>query len=213
VNSFSNGTRLMKHLDIVRKLNLLYVSYDRVRAKQYPEISDRVLRDARHIRETLRTPIVIVATVTPEDSYEDFTPLLRYIEELGMKLVLQPVRVGWCVNDFSWFNEILKNTVADFGGKMLFNTRSSYSRDDIRRCRPKLVLYINSDGTVAYPCERFMSQTSGNLLTDDARMLWRRGLELHGEYPNERCENCGMTCWWDGMDNFKAPWRLDFLRF
>ena len=209
IDSFTNGITLMENLEIIKKLDILYISYDSARKKQYGSIMDKVLKDAQFIKQNYNKRIMFDSTLTKDDTFEELKPFLDYVVRNKFTVFLQPLREDSGLLDFSWFNNFMRKVKKEYENNILYNKFiKEYSLTDTKLCVPKIMLFIDSKGNLAYPCQKFISCKIGNLLENDIDLLWEEGKKKYGKFPNEKCSHCGFICWWEISYNFKNPLRL-----
>lgn len=209
----TNGTLLMKHLDVVELLDVINISYDCTRERQYPEKMKQVLVDALWIKKHMNKSIMFFVTVTEQDDFLKMRPLLDFMQEYGFYAFFQPVRNDSLVHDLRWFNGLMVEIKSRYKELFLFNQISFYRPFDYKLCLPELSMSVTYRGELIYPCQMFRNRVVGSLLQDEVKDLWARGKSLYGEFPCRECEQCGYLCMWDIGNNFRQPWKVGFFGY
>ncbi len=211
---FTNGTTLLKNIDIIRKLDTLYISYDLSRKKQYPKLMEKLLKDVKKIKEKTNVKIMFDTTLNEEDKFSDFEPFLSFVEKNNCIVMLQPVRDDWDVKDFKWFNTFMEKARKKYSRKLFYNQNiKRYNHENIKFCLPKLMLFIDSMGNLIYPCEKFMNHKIGSLVNNSVQKLWEKGIKKYGVFPCKRCGLCGCTGYWEVSYNFRHPFKSNLFIF
>jgi MoaA/NifB/PqqE/SkfB family radical SAM enzyme len=173
-----------------------------------------LLQDVEALKKRFRKQIVFVTTLTSDDKFEDLIGFLDYISANSFTVLLQPVRTNWDVGDFGYFNDIMDKVRKKYGDKILYNKNiSKYSHKMIGECVPKLMTFVDSNGNLVYPCEKFVHCKAGSLLEHDMNELWRLGSKKYANFPDKRCGKCGCTGMWEVSLNFRSPFKINFFNF
>jgi len=76
-------------------------------------------------------------------------------------------------------------------------------------CIPRARLYVDVDGNLVYPCERFAFRKIGNLIRDDdIGTMWTKAEERYGRFPSTPCGSCGFTCYFETTVPLREPLQL-----
>lgn len=206
LGAFTNGTTLLKNQELIKKLDVLYISYDLSRKEQYPKIIGKLLEDVKKIKEKANIIIMFDVTLKKGDLLRDFESFLDFVEKNNFLVMLQPARDNWDVRDFRWFNEFIGKAMKKYPKKIFYNQQiCNYNHENTNLCIPKLILFIDSMGNLIYPCEKFMNNKIGSLVNNSIRELWKKGIKKYGMFPCVKCGLCGCTGYWDASYNFKHP--------
>lgn len=209
----TNGTLLVKNIKSVELLDVINISYDPTRQRQYSEQMNKMLEDALWIRKKLKKSIMFFITLCEEDQFSDLTDLLNFMQNHKFCAFFQPVRTKSMIHDLKWFNEIMKSIKDEYPKIFYFNQIKNYVPLDYNRCLPQLSLSVTYEGNLVYPCQMFRTRIAGSLLESDVAELWKKGKEKYGTFPNKECENCGYLCMWDIGNNFRYPWKVNFFNY
>ena len=193
----TNGVLLAKHPGryqlLLQNIDVITVSLDQTRLKQYPTEMRQVLAFLPRLAEICKSHRITLTcnyTATWEE-LEQPQQVEQAVENLGShfaSIYITPVREAGKTPLPLLRNALGLNRRYSFGSHkgFLYPEREhvAWYRD---HCDPKLKLKIDADGGLVYPCENH-SYSAGSLETHTIRELWSKELI---QYPNESCMGCG----------------------
>ncbi len=213
LETVTNGTLLKKNLDTTLSFDVINISYDLTRRREYGPAMKKVLRNAEELKQKHNQSFMFIATVAKDDPFEEMRPFLSYLRKNDFLCTFQPVRENGKVSDLEWFNEFMARISKEFKGVRLFNQPGRYTASGFATCLPKIAMSVTWKGDLLYPCQYFRNRVAGSLLKDSVETLWEKGKKEYGQFPSRECEKCGFLCMMDLGYNIRHPWHVDFFRY
>lgn len=197
VSIITNGLALSKqpekYLELLRHLDVVTLSLDETRFKEYPEEMERllnVLPTLKRICEESQTGLTSNYTATWEELARPETiekAIAGYQKYIPYYYVMPVRKIGKVPLDLLKNSQVLnrKYSLGYYAGPEYPEQENvAWYR---KHCHPKLKIKVNAQGEIIYPCENF-SSTIGSLLEKRIRELWTKDLE---SFPNKSCLGCG----------------------
>lgn len=212
----TNGMFLLKKREILRFIDRLGISYDFTRAREYPKQMEKVLADLVQLRkEHALPPVHFTMTVLRDEDQSPFAAFAEYCKEHNFRIWLQPERVHGDFTEWKWFRDLMQTLAKQHSADLFLSdlsvVESFVESEDKRRCLPELRMHIKEDGQLAYPCHRLEHLAPGGSALESTPMeLWRAAEQANGRFPNEKCQGCGFTCYFETAGLYRHP--LSFAR-
>jgi MoaA/NifB/PqqE/SkfB family radical SAM enzyme len=218
----TNGLLLKLKKEALLLVDVLSISFDAMRLKQYPKRLTKLLEEISILKVEmgeLLPKIVISWTTGPNDDFEkDVKPLLDYAKEHDFVVKFLPLKVNQKAN-WEQQKKIVLKAIEYVGpngvSNQLDHTLQLSTDFGMKNC---LVQgnqhYIDFEGQFLYPCDEYAHHQVGSIYTHDIDTLFRKGIEKYGVYPRNEsiCTYCPSGCHSDNSYIFKFPERqLEWL--
>jgi MoaA/NifB/PqqE/SkfB family radical SAM enzyme len=218
----TNGLYLSQRKEALPLIDCLSVSFDCTRAKQYPAIMARLLRDLADLKNEIGHDLpqtVLAWTTSPDDDFEQAVkPLLDYAVQHEFLVKFLPVKIDQRVDWDSHRKIVLK--ALEYAGQanitnQLFHTQALNPASVLDNCLQGIQYYIDFEGYFMYPCDEYPHQKTGSIFEYSTDQLMQHGLDRFGVYPQTTavCAHCPSGCHSDNSYIFRYPQRqLLYLR-
>lgn len=207
----TNGLFLEKKRECLKFVDRLGISYDLTRAREYPEEMTSMKESLSRLHSARALPPThFTMTLLKGENLDELTSFCEFCKKYNFRIWAQPERDHGDFSDWPWFLATLEELRRRFGDKLILNDSEfvqSYTRTNpSHSCLPELRLQVKDDGKLSYPCNKLENLYDGGSLLDATPMeRWEQAKEKFGSFPNEKCGNCGFTCYFETAGLYHRP--------
>lgn len=209
VRCITNGTRLIRHLESVRRLSLLVVSYDQKRCAEYPdEIAD--MRDQlQRVRQTCPNLTILINFVLCADDDPDWVAdQFERFAGNGFNIFVNVDRYFGPQSVDRKIVDALRRLKRRTRRVNMTDTTLDWLRDTTRPVpfrNPTLLPLLDPQARLIYPCCYYNEQNAGSLLDMEYEQLLRASEQRFGRYPFDKCSTCTTTAYLDAAVSVRKP--------
>jgi len=209
VRCITNGTRLVDHLDSVRQLSLLVVSYDQKRCTEYPEAMADMRRQLRAVTRACPDLAILVNFVLCADDDPGWViDRFERFARRGLNIFVNVDRHCGPGGVDRRIVDALRRIKHQTGCVHMTDTTLNRLYDTSRTapfCHPTLLPVLDPRARLIYPCCYYDEQHAGSLLDMDYDTLLRVSSARYGRYPFDKCAACTTTAYLDAAVTVRKP--------